>query len=158
MAQPNEIPRRRESPKLVTGKAELRAGIIEIVSKAERSLAILTPNLEPDIYEHGDFLIALKRFVLAKSFARVRVLIAEPSRTINTGNEFVQMAQRLSSYIEFRNLAESLRPENRAYCIADADSVVYRADHTTGDGMMAQHAPEIAKLYLSEFEEIWHSS
>ena len=73
-------------------------------------------------------------------------------------NQLVEMGQRLSSYIEFRNLAEKLKPESRAYCISDADAVLYRADYKTGEGMVAQHAPEIAKLYLTEFDEIWQAS
>jgi hypothetical protein len=100
----------------------------------------------------------LKRFVLAKSFARVRVLITEPERAIKTGNQLVHMGQRLSSHIEFRNLACELRPERQAYCIADGDSVLYRSDYGTGEGIFAIQAPEIARLYLTEFDEIWQAS
>jgi hypothetical protein len=158
MAQPKEIPKQRGTTRLVAGTPEIRAATIEIVSRARRTLAILTPNLEPEIYEHDDFLVALKQFVLARSFSRVRILITEPERAHKPGNQLVHMGQRLSSYIEFRNLAESLRPDSRAYCIADGEAVIYRADYATGDGILAQHSPEIAKLYLSEFDDIWHSS
>lgn len=158
MAQANEIPKERGTTRLVAGTAEIRAAINEIVAKANRSLAILTPNLEPEIYEHDDFLVTLKRFVLAKSFARVRVLITEPEKAMKPGNQLVQMGQRLSSYIEFRNLDEELKPDIRAYCIADGDAVVYRADHRTGDGMVAQKSPEIARLYLHEFDDMWQAS
>jgi hypothetical protein len=68
------------------------------------------------------------------------------------------MGQRLSSHIEFRNLAAELRPERQAYCIADSDSVLYRADYQTGEGMVAMQSPEIARLYLSEFDEHWQAS
>jgi hypothetical protein len=142
----------------VSGTGELRAAITDIVAHAERTLAILTPNLEPAIYEHEDFLSVIKRFVLAKSFARVRVLITDPDRTIKNGNQLVLMGQRLNSYIKFRNLPTDLRPEPRAWCIADQNSVVYRADHSTGEGMVACQAPEIARLYLSEFDELWHQA
>jgi hypothetical protein len=158
MAQTNELPRQQAARRIVAGTAELRGAIVDIVARAQRTLAILTPDLETAIYEHDDFLAALKRFVLAKSFTRVRVLISEPGRAVKPGNQFVQVGQRLSSYIEFRNLPEALRPEPQAYCVADGDSIVYRANHATGEGMLAQHAPEIARLYLSEFDEIWQQS
>lgn len=157
MAQTNELPKQQGTRRLLAGTAELRTGVIDVISRAQRTLAILTPDLEPEIYEHDDFLLALKRFVLAKSFTRVRVLITEPGRAIKPGNQFVQMGQRLSSYIEFRNLTERLRPEVQAYCIGDADAIVYRANHTTGQGMVAQQTPEIAKLYLAEFDELWQA-
>lgn len=158
MVQTSEIPRPQTTRKIVAGPVELRAAIIDVVSHAERTLSILTPDLEPEIYEHDDFLVALKRFVLAKSFARVRVLLTEPERAIKNGNQLVQIGQRLSSHIKFRNLSEELRPDRRAYCIADNDSVVYRADYSTGEGMVASQAPEIAKLYLTEFDEMWQAS
>jgi len=158
MTQLNELSQQNGTRRIVAGTAELRGVVVDIVSRAERTLSILTPNLEPEIYEHEEFLVALKRFVLAKTFARVRVLITEPERTIKNGNQLVEMGQRLSSYIEMRNLTSKLRPESRAYCIADTDSVLYRADYATNEGMVAQQAPEIAKLYLTEFEEIWQAS
>lgn len=158
MPQTRELPRQQSTRKIVTGTDELRSAVIDIVSRTQRTLTILTPNLEPEIYDHDEFLRVLKRFVLAKTFARVRVLIAEPTRAIRSGNQLVQMGQRLSSYMEFRNLPEELRPELRAYCIADADSVIYRADHASGEGMVAFRAPEIAKLYLTEFDELWRES
>lgn len=155
MAHTERIPKFQQNRRIVSGTAELRSAVIDVVSRAQRTLAILTPNLEPDIYEHDEFLEVLKRFVLAKSFARVRVLISEPERAIKPGNQFVQVGQRLNSYIEFRNLAQAFRPEIRAYCIADAEAVIYRADYRTGQGMVALQAPDIARLYLSEFDDIW---
>ncbi|HUF71271.1 MAG TPA: hypothetical protein VMR74_00050 [Gammaproteobacteria bacterium] len=158
MVQTKELLRQQTTRRIVAGTAELRAAIVDIVSRAQRTLGILTPDLETAIYEHDDFLVALKRFVLAKSFTRVRVLITEPGRAVKPGNQFVQVGQRLSSYIEFRNLPDALRPEVQAFCIADGDSIVYRANHATGEGMLAQHAPEIARLYLAEFDDLWQRS
>lgn len=158
MAQPKEITRTQGAREILTGTAELRAAIVDIVAHAQRSLAILTPNLEPEIYEHVEFLDVLKRFVLARTYARVRVLITQPERTIRQSNQFAQMGQRLSSYIQFRNLASDRRPVNEAWCIADTDAIVYRADYTTGEGVADTHAPEIAKRYLAAFEDIWQVS
>ena len=158
MAQTRQRPGERGTREIVSGTKEIRAAIIDIVAHANRTLAIMTPNLEPEIYEHVEFLDALKRFVLAKTFARVRVLITGPERAIRPGNQFFQMGQRLNTYIEFRSLHQSLRPEPRAYCIGDSNAVVYRANHESGKGMVATHATGIAKLYLSEFDELWQAS
>jgi hypothetical protein len=83
---------------------DVRAAIVETTGLANRALAILTHDLEPEIYDHDDFLNTLKRFILARSFARVRVLILDPARAILTSSRFVSMARRLNTYIEFRNV------------------------------------------------------
>jgi hypothetical protein len=158
MAHAKEQTKTQGAREVLTGTAELRRAIVDIVSRTERHLCILTPNLEPEIYEHVEFLDALKRFVLARTYARVRVLISQPERAIRHGNQFVQMGQRLSSYIQFRSLATERRPVQEAWCIADTDALVYRADHTTGEGVVDTHAPEIAKRYLGIFEEHWQHS
>ena len=154
----NEAARTQGVRKVISGTAELRSAIVDIVSHADRALALLTPDLEPALYEHVEFLDTLKRFVLSKSFSRIRVLITEPHRTVKTGNQFVQMGQRLNTYIEFRNLAPEFRPVSDAYCIADSEAIVYRTDHASPDGMVDTYAPEIAKRYLARFDELWLAS
>ena len=158
MSRANDLARAQGSRDVLHGTVELRSATVDIVSRARRTLAILTPNLEPEIYEHHDFLDMLKRFVLARTFARIRVLITEPERTMKSGNEFVQMGQRLNTYIQFRNLSENLRPQREAFCIADTDALVYRADHGKPDGVVDTHAPDIAQRYLLRFDELWKAS
>ncbi len=40
----------------------------------------MTPDLEPEIYDQPPFLEIIKRFVLARSFAKVRVLLRDQAR------------------------------------------------------------------------------
>src|SRR5690606_23445699 len=53
--------RKRRGQRLVLATIEdVRAAVSEITSLADRTLAILTHDLEPDIYDHDDFLEPLK--------------------------------------------------------------------------------------------------
>jgi hypothetical protein len=158
MAQVNELEKSQGAREVLAGTAELRAAVVDIVSRANRTLAIQTANLEPEIYEHVDFLDTVKRFVLSKSFARIRVLITQPESTMKSGNQFVQMGQRLNTYIEFRSLANELRPVTDAFCIADGDALVYRPEQASAEGMVDTYAPEIARRYLSKFDKLWQNS
>jgi hypothetical protein len=142
---------------LLSGTEEIRAAVIEATANAQRALAILTPDLEPEIYDQDDFLDALKRFVLARGFARVRVLITQPSRTLKSGNEFVAMARRLNSYIEFRHLKPELGERNDAFFIADERSIIYRTSIESWDGMSDPCEPAVARYYLDTFDELWHA-
>lgn len=155
MVQAGEIKRGRGERVVFATKEELRAAVVDVTTLAKRGLAILTPDLEPAIYDHEDFLESLKRFVLAKSFARIRVLITQPERAMKTGNEFVLMGRRLNSYIEFRTLKEGLGPREEAFCIADDTSIVYRAHHDSYEGMVDTYAPAVARRYLDVFDELW---
>lgn len=143
--------------RILSTREEILDAVVEITRQAHRALAILTPDLEPEIYEHEEFLEALKKFILARAFARVRVLITDPARTMKTGNQFVSMGRRLNSYIEFRNLKEEFRSHEEAFCIADGSALVYRADGKRWEGMSDTNEPAVAGKYLDTFDELWHA-
>jgi hypothetical protein len=136
---------------------EVRAAVVEVTRLATRSLSILTHDLEPEVYDHDDFLETLKRFILARSFARVRVLIVQPNRVIKTGSRFVTMGRRLNSYIEFRNAKPEFRDGHEAFFIADEHALVYRARAESWHGMSDTHEPAVARLYLGRFDTIWNA-
>jgi hypothetical protein len=157
MADIREQVKTRGVREVLSTVEEVRAGVVEIVKLANRGLSILTHDLEPQIYDHDDFLETLKRFILARSFARVRVLIMDPNRVIKTGSRFVTMGRRLNSYIEFRNVKPEYRTHPEAFCIADEHALVYRARADSWQGMSDTYEPAVARLYLSSFDTIWNA-
>ena len=124
---------------------------------ATRTLSILTHDLEPNIYDHDDFLETLKKFILARTFARVRVAIVEPDRVILSASRFVAMGRRLNSYIEFRRLGPEYRSQPDAFFIADEHALVYRARAESWEGMSDTYEPAVARMYLSRFDALWNA-
>ena len=137
---------------------EYRAAVVELVSRAPRSLSIYTPDLEPQLYDQDCFLEPVKRLVLARSHARLRVLISDPGRTSRDGNRFLQMARRLTSYIDLRNVAPEYRSNPCAFIVADDKSIVYRQQSTRWDGIVELNDPQVVRRYLAYFDEIWAGS
>lgn len=140
---------------VLSSEDEVRTAVSRVVASANRSLAILTPDLEPAIYDHDEFLEPLKKFVLARTFARVRVLIVNPNRAMKDGNRFVAMGRRLNSYIAIRHVKPQFRDRSDAFCIADEHALVYRARADSWEGVSDIRAPVLARRYMEEFEELW---
>ena len=143
--------------RILSTRQEVRHAVIDVTRQANRALAILTPDLEPEIYDHEEFLDTLKKFILPRGFARVRVLISDPARAMKSGNDFVSMGRRLNSYIEFRNIKEELRDHEEAFCIADESALVYRADGKRWEGMSDTNEPSVARKFLDTFDELWQA-
>ena len=101
---------------------------------------------------------SFKRLVLSQTYARVRVLIADPSRAIKNGNNFVHLGRRLNTYIEFRHVREDLRTHAESYCIADETALVYRLDASRWEGIADTYEPAVSKVYGKTFDEIWQAS
>ena len=97
-----------ETLTVLTSLAEVRAAVNEIAATAQRLISIYTPDLEPDLYDQSAFLEVIKHFVLTRSFAKVRVLLAEPTRVLRDSNRFVAMGRRLSSCIDIRYVAAAV--------------------------------------------------
>ena len=145
--------------RIVTTPEEVLEATVQITSRAERTITILTPDLEPGLYDNDLFLDAVKRLVLAKSYSRVRALISEPARAVRTGNKFVALAARLNTCIDIRNLHEKYRGSiSDAFIIADDKVILYRADGRSNDGIMGSHEPEIVRQHLDAFAQPWEES
>jgi hypothetical protein len=155
MPEPSEQIKTRGVRQVLSTVAEVRAAVVEVTGLATRTLSIFTHDLEPEIYDHDDFLETLKRFILARTFARVRVLILDPRRVIKNGSRFVSMGRRLNSYIEFRNVKPEFQGHPEAFFIADEHALVYRARAESWEGVSDTYEPAVARIYLSKFETIW---
>jgi hypothetical protein len=143
---------------VLTSLAEVRAAVNEIAATAQRLISIYTPDLEPDLYDQSAFLDVIKHFVLTRSFAKVRVLLAEPTRVMRDSNRFVAMGRRLSSCIDIRYGAAQTPQRASAYLIADDRAIVYRMRADTWDGVADIDNQTAARLYLSEFDQVWNAS
>jgi hypothetical protein len=143
---------------VISTQEEMRQAAIEVVSEASRKISIFTHDLEPGIYDNPEFLEIIKRLVLSQTYARIRVLIADPSRAVKNGNNFVHLGRRLNTYIEFRHVRDDLRTHAEAFCIADERALVYRLQASRWEGIADTHEPAVAMLYSKMFDEIWLAS
>jgi len=143
---------------VISTRDEMRQAVIEVARAASRKVSIFTHDLEPGIYDNPDFLEVIKRLVLSQAYSRIRVLIADPSRAIKNGNDFVHLGRRLNTYIEFRHVREDLRTHAESFCIADETALVYRLQANRWEGIVDTYEPAVAKLYGKMFDEIWLAS
>jgi hypothetical protein len=137
---------------------ETRDAVSEIAAVAKRWISIYTPDLEAGIYDHEGFLEVAKRLVLAKRYARIRVLIADPTRAVRLGNRFVSLGRRLNTFIEFRNVHQDYRNHREAFLIADDIALLYRVEASKWEGIADTYEPAVARRYLELFDNIWNAS
>lgn len=143
---------------LLTSMDDVRGAVRRAASGAQRLMSILTEDLEPEIYENPLFLETIKRFVLSRSFAKVRVLLHDASRLIGQSNRFVAMSRRLASCIEIRTVAGPHRGPHAALLIADDNAIVYRPRWDSWDGVAGFNQPPIVRMHLQEFDRVWLAS
>ena len=143
---------------VISSMEEMRLAVIDIATVATRRVSIFTHDLDPGIYDDPEFLEIIKCLVLRQSYARIRVLIADPPRALKAGNNFVHLGRRLNTYIEFRHVREDLRTHPESFCIADDIALAYRLDADRWEGIVDTHEPAVASVYGKMFDEIWMAS
>jgi hypothetical protein len=152
-------PARAEDHVRVIGSLEeMRAAVDAVAASAQRLMSIYTPDLEPELYDQNGFLEIVKRFVLARRFAKVRVLLSDSGRLLRDNNRFIAMGRRLTSCIDIRPAIGANKQRAAGYLIADDRAIVYRVHADRWDGVADLSNPPVARQYLDEFDEIWHAS
>jgi hypothetical protein len=150
--------REQNQIRVISSLEEMRAAVDAVAAGAQRLMSIYTPDLEPDLYDQNSFLEIVKRFVLARRFAKVRVLLSDSSRLLRDNNRFIAMGRRLTSCIDIRPAVMVARQKACGYLIADDRAIVYRVHSDRWDGVADLNNPPVARQYLDEFDEIWHAS
>lgn len=134
---------------------EMRSAFNRVAASAQRLMSIYTPDLEPQIYDQTEFLDIVKRFVLGKNFAKVRVVLGDGARLLRDGNRFIAMGRRLTSYIDIRILHEKLPQRASSYIVADDRAVALRTHPQAWEGVADFNNPPIARVHLAEFDAVW---
>jgi hypothetical protein len=143
------------SVEVIESIEEMRSAINRVASSAQRLMSIYTPDLEPDIYDQSSFLEIVKRFVLARRFAKVRVLLDHTAKVSRDHHRFVAMSRRLTSYIDLRVAPQPVEQRAAAYIIADDRAIAYRVQANSWDGVADYNNPPVARMHLAEFDAAW---
>ena len=146
-----------EPLQVLTTLEDVRAANRRALSMAQRLVSIYSSDLEPKLYEHEPFLDVVQRFLLAHSFAKIR-LLTQRAVSYTTPHKLAAMRRRLSGHIEVRCVAPQFAARTQGMLIADSRAIVYRAQAGSYEGVAGFEQPPIGKLYLREFDEMWLAS
>lgn len=137
---------------------DMRAAVNRIAAGANRMMSMYTPDLEPELYDQTPFLDIAKRFVLARNFVKIRVLVGDGRRLARDGNRFVAMGRRLGSYIEMRMMQHRVDQRAAGYLIADDRTLAMRARTGSWHGLADFNSQANARLLLNEFDVAWQAN
>jgi hypothetical protein len=70
----------------------------------------------------------------------------------------MQMARRLTSYIDLRNVAPEYRSNPCSFIVADDKAIAYRQQASRWDGIVEFSDASVVRKYLAYFDEVWAGS
>ncbi len=135
---------------------QARSAACAIAAAARHQLWLVSPDLEPAIYDDEAFVAAVKRVARSGRGAAVRLLIGDIRIALQNGHRLLELAQRLPSLIEVRRQRpEESGPMDSALLFNDNGGWMRRADPASFDGEgHHQDAPRTRQL-LTAFQRAW---
>lgn len=147
-------------PEVIALDARNRRGALEAVStllrQTRHELAILTRDLDAELFAQPDALEELKRIALSSPTARIRILVRDPREGAANAHGLVALAQRLPSVFVLRTPIEEVdRLYAPAFLLNDCGGYLFRplGDRLEGHGSTC--APGRHAQLLAVFEEMW---
>lgn len=129
-----------------------------LAAQARRQIELFTPDLEPALYDQSPFLDALSQLCLGSPRARIRVLAKDFERTIKDGHRLVELARRLSSYMELRKVHTDYQENNESFLLVDDYGLLHRRHAARFDGSFSCKAPLEVRRLRAFFDEVWDRS
>jgi predicted GNAT family N-acyltransferase len=139
-------------------RADNRAAALGLVTQGERSLHLMTRNLDPVLYNTEPFIDAVRRLAIASPRSKVYILLQDPSDVVARGHRIVELARRISSHIFINRACEDDQERTDSFLIVDQVGLMYRPHANRFEGTVDFHAPGQARQLLKVFEEAWERS
>lgn len=113
-----------------TSLGELVAATEHMVAQATYSIRILSHDTEPEIYGRDEFITLLTSFISKRSkVAKIRILIADPSRALRSTHRLILLWHRFPSFIELRELRDEYARNREAFLVVDDIGLIRRPEH-----------------------------
>jgi hypothetical protein len=114
------------APFEVKTRDELAQACLALATQARRSLDIVSRHLDAPLYDNEAFAAAVKQLSLSHRSARIRLFILDPRPLLGQCHRLIELATRLSTFIEIRTPSPQHRSFNEAWLIADKLGYVRR--------------------------------
>jgi len=134
----------------------LRHAAAALAKQARRELRVLTPDLEPVLYDHQPFLEQVTRLALERrGRLPVRILLIDEGPAVRRGHRLIELARKLSSSVEIRAVPAELAEQADHYLLADDAGYCLRRYAAPRSALVDFNDPRTVRRIQREFEQIW---
>lgn len=135
-----------------------RLATAHMVSQCRRTVHIISRNLDPAVYDVPEFCGTLLRVLLENRRMKVLVLVHDALSLVRHGHRLLDVAFKLSSFVEIRKPGPDHKDYDGGLFVADGKGYVTRR---TGERYVGQANFSDARestLLIEEFHEMWQKS
>ena len=136
-------------------REENAAAALELTRQCRLKLAIFSHELEPVIYDRPEYIEALKRLTLRGSHVEIRILVSEPRLVVQRGHRLLDLALKMSSYIQILRPGSAQRTFDQDLLLADEAGYLLRASKDAFGARLNFNDRRETRRLLELFDEMW---
>ena len=141
---------------VVAGRDALVQQLLDSIAAARRDICLLSFNLDPRTYNREDVAEAFKTFLLQSPRQRLRILLQDTS-VCARGHRLIDLGRALSSFVEFKTLAEPQREIQTDWLIIDEQQVIERKTPDSLEAQLHSNNAPLARTRRRQFDNWWHA-
>tara|TARA_R110000850_G_scaffold14353_20_gene45975 strand:+ start:3281 stop:3781 length:501 start_codon:yes stop_codon:yes gene_type:complete len=128
---------------------------LALISRARRTLYILSHQLEALVYNRDDVVAAISRFARRARDCQVHILVRDTADLLERGHQLARLHQRLPSKVQLRKLTIEPNNQKMGFMAADRELLIYKNDDTQAAGFANFKAAQEVKTLVDEHQRIW---
>lgn len=147
-----------EQPVKVETRQDNADAALAIVKQCKLKLAIISKELDPFVYDQPEFVEAVRQLALKGRNVDIRILAFEPELIVRRGHKLVDLAGKISSYVDIRKPSSQYKSFNEAVLIADEVGYLFRESADSYKGTLNFNARRESKYMLDVFNGMWETA
>ncbi len=135
-----------------------RAVAVQMINGCRRHLDIISRDLDPCIYDTLEMIAAIKKLALRSRLTQIRIIVLQPETLRSHNHRLLDLAERLSSFIEIRKPDREYDSYNKALFLTDDCGYIRRPHSDRFDGRANFYDQKTVSEIQREFNQIWDHS
>ena len=129
--------------------------VTKMAQQCQRTIEIISRELDPDLFDTNEFLDAVKAMVLKNRRASVRILVFEPKAIVSRRHRLIDLIRTLPTYMEIRVPSPEYKNFNEMVFVADTTGYLHRLYTERFEGKTNFSDKRVARYLVKEFNEMW---
>lgn len=131
---------------------------LALASTTRRHLDILSPALDPQIFDNEQLVSALTALVRQTREARIRLLVGDAEAVTSRGHRLLTLSRRLPSSIHLRHLPQHPNWRGHSAVIRDRDGVLVAPAENRDNGFFRYDDRVAGTRHSDAFSELWRQA
>lgn len=146
------------APETARGEEAIGDRIAALAEGTFHEFDVFAPQLDPRWFNTGRLHRALGSFATRHRHNRARLLVEDAAQAVRDNNRLVELARRLSDFVEIRQVGESDRGLRELFVLADRNAVLHQQDVTRVEAIVETGGRRAGAELRMRFQGLWDRS